>query len=268
MARRKKILIAGISSDIGLALAEHWSVQGHNVVGTFRTKTKELDVLSKKLVDLVRCDFSNKKSILDCLSELEKRANGWDALVICPASMLPIASFEQSDIDFWVDSFSLNFLSIVRFIHGALCFRSRLGTPLVLNFAGGGSNSAPQNLSSYVSSKVALTKFTELLAAEIPSVNFAILGPGWVKTKIHNELLESSGASEKQVSETRRRLADGDFVPMDRILFCCDWLLNSGPEVSGRNFSAANDLIGKNELTDRLKFDENLYKLRRYGNSE
>jgi NAD(P)-dependent dehydrogenase (short-subunit alcohol dehydrogenase family) len=266
MANAKKILIAGIGSDIGCALAEHWLKQGHSVVGTFRNKTAKIEALSENLEGLSYCNFKDKESITNCLGELKELAHGWDALVVCPATMLPISSFEKADIEAWIESFSLNFLSIARFMHGALQFKSHVGKPVVINFAGGGSNSAPHNVSAYVSAKIALTKLTELLAAENTMVKFTILGPGWVKTKIHNEMLGSPDASDIQISETKRRLAEGDFVPMDRILFCCDWLLKSGLEVSGRNFSAEYDLIGNNELTDFLISNENFYKLRRHGN--
>jgi len=266
MANAKKILIAGIGSDIGFALAEYWLKQGHRVVGTFRERTVKIESFSSKLEGLSYCDFNDKKSISNCLSELGKVAHGWDALVVCPATMEPISLFEKTDIDAWIDSFSLNFLSIARFMHGALQFKSKVGRPAVINFAGGGSNSAPQNLSAYVCAKIALTKLTELLAAENLTVNFTILGPGWVKTKIHDEMLAASGASDMQISETKRRLEEGDFVPMERILFCCDWLLKSGQEVSGRNFSAEHDLIGNEKLNEFLKSNENFYKLRRYGN--
>lgn len=268
MASQRKILIAGISSDIGFALAEHWSSHGHHVVGTFRNKSSKLDALSPKLRGLYHCDFKVKKSITDCLKNLRKEAHGWDALVVCPATMLPIAPFEKTDIDTWMESFSINFLSIVQLLHGALQFRSSSIKPVVINFAGGGSNNAPHNLSAYVSSKIALVKLTELLAAENPEVNFSIVGPGWIKTKIHNEMLFAPFANDDQLLETRRRLDENDFVPIERVLFCCDWLLNSGSEVSGRNFSAANDLIGDSQLIDLLRSNENFYKLRRYGNDE
>lgn len=268
MATQKKILIAGVSSDIGFSLAEYWLSLGHQVVGTFRNNSPKLAALSPKLGGLYHCDLKVKKSITNCIKKLRKEAHGWDALVVCPATMLPIAPFEKTDIDTWMESFSINFLSIVQLLHGALQFRSSSGKPVVINFAGAGSNNAPHNLSAYVSSKIALVKLTELLAAENPDVNFSILGPGWIKTKIHNEMLFAPFANDDQLLETRRRLDENDFVPIERVLFCCDWLLNSGSEVSGRNFSAANDSIGDTELIDFLKSDENFYKLRRYGNDE
>ena len=204
MTNRKKILIAGISSDIGFALAEHWLKKGYSVFGTFRNRTARIDTLSSSLGGLIYCDFNNNASITDCITELKKIAHGWDSLVICPATMLPILPFESVDIEEWIESFSLNFLSIVQFMHGALQFRSQVGRPAVINFAGGGSNSAPKNVSAYVSAKIALTKLTELLAEENKMVNFTILGPGWVNTKIHTEMLGSSNVSNLQIIETKR----------------------------------------------------------------
>ena len=43
MAKAKKILIAGIGSDIGCALAERWLRKGHGVAGTFLNKTAKIE---------------------------------------------------------------------------------------------------------------------------------------------------------------------------------------------------------------------------------
>jgi NAD(P)-dependent dehydrogenase (short-subunit alcohol dehydrogenase family) len=139
--------------------------------------------------------------------------------------------------------------------------------PTVIFFAGGGTNSAPINFSAYTLSKIALIKAVELLDAEHQGLCFTIIGPGWVKTKIHSETLRAGKASGQAHKETSRRLELGEFTPMSQVIDCCDWLLNSSKDViGGRNFSVVHDPWGNDYLNKTLRDNPDMYKLRRHGN--
>lgn len=142
--------------------------------------------------------------------------------------------------------------------------------PSVLLFAGGGTNNATVNYSAYTISKIASIKMCELLDAEIADTRFVIVGPGWVKTKIHQATL---AAGEKlagaNYQKTIFKMASNECTPMDEVMDCCEWLFNSPRElVSGRNFSTVFDKWGSPELQIALAKDLNMYKLRRYGNNQ
>ena len=108
---------------------------------------------------------------------------------------------------------------------------------------------------------------TELLDAEITDTRFAIVGPGWVKTKIHQSTLEIGSKAGDNYDKTRNMLASEKCTPMEDVLDCCDWLIDSPKEIiSGRNFSTVFDLWGSKALSLKLIEDSNMYKLRRYGN--
>ena len=264
---RKRIIIAGITSDIGCSLGKFWVDQSHEVIGTYRNLPRDTASLPIQSKRLLHCDFSDNATIDLCIEKLKSTGDQWDALVICPATMTPISPFASCDIDDWVKAFSLNFLGAVRFMHGAMKFRSKFGSPIILNFAGGGTNNAPKNVSAYVSSKIALIKLTELLANENPDMRFSILGPGWVKTKIHEEMLQSQDASSAQIAETKRRLKENDFVSMERVVAYCDWVVRAeDAAMTGRNFSVAHDLMDDERLIDQLRADPDRYKLRRQEN--
>jgi len=139
--------------------------------------------------------------------------------------------------------------------------------PIVLFFAGGGTNSATVNYSAYTISKIALIKMTELLDTEITDTRFVIVGPGWVKTKIHQSTLDAGSKAGDNYDKTRVMLASEKCTPMEDVLDCCDWLIGSPKEIiSGRNFSTVFDLWGSEALELKLIEDSNMYKLRRYGN--
>jgi len=188
---------------------------------------------------------------------------------MCPATQHPVGAFLECDFDEWEESVKVNFTSHLRIIHGLLPSRhlnSALG-PCVLFFAGGGTNSAPVNYSAYTISKIALIKMCELLDAEISDTRFVIVGPGWVRTKIHKSTLRAGIRAGTNYQRTIEKLARDEFTSMELVLDCCDWLIDSPRElVSGRNFSVVFDKWGTKELEERLLQEPHMYKLRRYGN--
>ena len=139
--------------------------------------------------------------------------------------------------------------------------------PCVLFFAGGSTNNATVNYSAYTISKIALIKMCELLDAEVPDIKFTIIGPGWVKTKIHEATLRAKEKAGNNYKKTIEKLSGNECTPMEAVLDCCDWLIKAPREViSGRNFSAVFDKWGSEELVKMLKQNINIYKLRRFGN--
>ena len=108
----------------------------------------------------------------------------------------------------------------------------------------------------------------ELLSTEIPSVKFSIVGPGWVKTKIHLPTIIDAGKKSKDnFKKTVEMLAGNECVPISNVVDSCNWIINQRTNiVSGRNFSTKFDKFNQS-LIDELSADLNMYKLRRYKNN-
>ena len=135
-------------------------------------------------------------------------------------------------------------------------------------FAGGGTNSATIDYSAYTISKIASIKMIELLDAEINDTTFSILGPGWVKTKIHDATLQSEEAAGENYIKTLDMLdKNGEKCnPMEDVIKCCNWILSSDRElVGGRNFSLVFDPWDSKDI-EKIRDDSNNFKLRRFGN--
>ena len=249
MTKKKcSAIIISVSSDIGSAMARRWKDRGWNVFGTYRTPSPEVDQLRHLGIRIFHCDLLDIQSV----DSLQSICLDWDVLVICPGTLDPVDSFVDCCFDEWEKSLTVNFTRQMRILHTMLPLR-RSGSGFdncVLFFAGGGVNSAPINSSAYTASKIALMKMCELLDAEIPDTRFAIVGPGWVDTKIH-----------------KIRPRDINLTPMDKVLDCCDWVIDSPREVvGGRNFSVAFDNWGTRQLAEMLIEYPDMYKLRRCGN--
>jgi NADP-dependent 3-hydroxy acid dehydrogenase YdfG len=265
----KKIIIAGVSSDIGTALANSWCKKNWEISGTYRTRSEAVTELEKTLKTLVKCDFSNANEVNSASEILKESISEWDILVMGPGLQDPVGFFSECNIDDWIESVTVNFLNQVRFIHNLLGKRSfnKSNPPTVILFAGGGTNNAPTHYSAYITSKIALMKFTELMAVEIPDTKFVILGPGWVKTKIHYSTVQAKERAGSNYERTLEKFSDDDWVPMESVIACCNWLVEGDKELlSGRNFSLVHDKWGTEELNAKLKNNPDLYKLRRNGN--
>jgi len=262
-------IVISASSDIGSAMCRRWLSGSWEVSGTYRTESKAVDELCRLGAKLVHCDLLEKKSIIDACSELKRLSKKWNVLILCPGSQEPVGPFIDSDFDEWERSIMVNFTGQMQFVRELLPFRNTANAagPCVLFFAGGGTNNAVRNYSAYTISKIALIKMCELLDAEIPDTRFAIIGPGWVKTKIHDSTLKAGDRAGENYKRTLIKLAGDEFTPMEEVLDCCDWIIDSPREaVSGRNFSVVFDKWGTKELEKKLLEEEDMYKLRRCGN--
>jgi NAD(P)-dependent dehydrogenase (short-subunit alcohol dehydrogenase family) len=263
-----KRFILSISSDFGIALAEAWLNRGIGVAGTYRTDSAACARLRDKGAKLIRCDLSDTASLNSAVSDL-KRLWDWDVLVIAPATQEPIGPFIDISFKEWEKSLHVNFTSHLHLLHDLLPSRRTASErgPIALFFAGGGTNNATVNYSAYTISKIASIKVVELLDAEITDTRFSILGPGWVKTKIHQASLDARDRAGTNYERTVRMLESENTVPLDRVVACCDWLIGAPRQiVGGRNFSLVHDCWGEPKLDELLKEDANMYKLRRAGN--
>jgi len=255
-----RIVIAA-SSDIGSALCNSWIESGNSVAGTYRKEGQATTQLEQAGARLVQCNLLDRPSVDKAAKEISQIAEGWDMLVLAPATQEPVGKFEETSFSEWEDSILVNFTRQLQFVHALLPSRNRkseLG-PLILFFAGGGTNSAPPNYSAYTVSKIAQIKISELLDSEIPDVRFSIVGPGWVRTKIHEETLKAGTRAGANLQTTIEKLEGDDLVPMEKVIECCDWIVNAPQEViGGRNISLVFDNWGSPELDELLRNDSAL----------
>lgn len=265
----KKAIVVGASADIGVALCEDWISKGWEVSGTYRTYSDAVRCLEPELCSLVKCDLSNTESVEEACLTLKRCTSCWDVLVLGPGLQEPIGMFTQCDFNEWSQSIIVNFTNQLRFVHKLLPDRNldAKASPTVIFFAGGGVNNAPKGYSAYTVSKIALMKMVELLAAEIPDVKFLIIGPGWVKTKIHKSILDAGVKAGDNYDRTVEKFRKDEFTAMEEVVTCCNVLINGSKELlTGRNFSVVFDKWGSNELDKLLAKHPDMYKLRRFGN--
>ncbi|MFH1903538.1 MAG: SDR family oxidoreductase [Candidatus Omnitrophota bacterium] len=267
--KSRSAIVISASSDIGTAMCLRWKTRGWKVFGTYRTMSGSVRKLRQAQIKLIPCDLSKKGLVRRVCTNLKRLCPRWDVLVMAPGIQNPVGPFVKCDFSEWEESILINFVRQIGVVHQLLPSRriNSADGPTVVFFAGGGTNNAPVNYSAYTVSKIALIKMCELLTAEIPDTKFVIVGPGWVKTKIHQTTLAAGTRAGANYQRTLNKLTNDECMLMEQVLDCCDWLIDSPRGlVSGRNFSVVFDRWGSKELTDRLAQEPDMYKLRRYGN--
>lgn len=265
-----RAIVVGASSDIATELCKIWRARNWHVIGTYRNSSPSTEDLISCGVKLTECDLLNQESVDRASRWLSEEMPYWNVLMFAAGTMNPIGKFGDVNPGDWSASIAANVLNPLRLLHNLLPLRSKVSefVPTVVFFAGAGTNNAPTNYSAYVISKLANIKITEILAAEYPDIKFVIVGPGWVKTKIHNETLKHSSQAGENLGRTVARLESKDWTSISEIAECLDWLFVTDPAiVSGRNFSVASKEWRHSELPSLLLEDTNNYKLRRHGNS-
>ena len=266
---KKNIFIISISSDIGANLAKYWLSKGHSVSGTYRKKsnlTKDLESLG---INLYHFDLKSSKSCLKFLGQISNNYK-WDALIIGAGNLNPVGPFIKTNFTLWEKSIRVNFVGQLEILQKMIPLANTKSnpSPVCLFFAGGGTNSAVKNYSAYTISKIASIKMVELLDAEILDISFTIVGPGPVKTKIHQATL---GSSFEEIGEhfykTKHMLENNLCYPIENVIECCDWLIQQKKNlIGGRNFSAVHDPWNNTKIS-KIADNPDLFKLRRNGNN-
>lgn len=264
----RTIFIAGISSDIGQELAARYLAEGHVVWGSYRHQ----DSLKKIPMNerLFPCDYARKEDIQFLCRSLARQGFTWDVLISAVGTEEPIGPFFAVDFDAWQENIHINALSQLRLLHGLYRLRRKERPCEVVFFSGAGTNDAAIRYSGYSLSKIALIKMAEILDAECPDLHFYVIGPGIVRTKIHQQTLNKPRESGPNYDKITRFLAsDEPGISFDEIHDCIDWCVSSaGDSLSGRNLSLVHDPWrgGGARLIDAIRRDKDMFKLRRSGN--
>lgn len=262
----KSTVIIGISSDIGKALAERYLQDGFTVVGTYRNQDMVSSLFGLPRLHLYHCDIQDPPSILNFMTNLARLNIKWDNFISCVGILTPIARFFDCNFDKWAESIQVNAIGQLRVLHSLYPYKNDKANVIFL--AGGGTNNPFTNYSAYCVSKIVLIKMCELLDDENNDLNIFIVGPGWVKTKMHLQTLQNPKGAGGHYSETEEFLRASEGTSLDDIYNCITRLAACGQKVAGgRNFSVVHDDWRGEKLVAELLADKEMYKLRRHRNA-
>jgi NADP-dependent 3-hydroxy acid dehydrogenase YdfG len=270
--RPQKVFILGASSDIGKALVMRYLDAGFQVAGTYRNFAAVDDLKTQHNLRLYHCDLNDAASIADTVRAFIKQVGEWDIFISSVGTEEPIGRFFDCDFGEWEASVLINSTTQLRVLHQLYPFRCKGETCNAVFFAGGGTNTPFPNYSAYCVSKILLIKMCEVLDAENKDLNVFILGPGFVRTKIHQQTLDHPREAGQNYERTVQFLRpDNPGTSFDDIYECITWAIQGGREIAGgRNFSVVHDpwRRGGIRLIDQLREDSDKFKLRRFRNQD
>lgn len=194
-------------------------------------------------------------------SHLGVHASEWDLLIIAVGRLDPIGPFVECSDSSWEYGVFVNALLPLRHIRTLYPLRNRKESHICL-FAGGNPNHPLPYYSAYECSKTMLMRATECLHNELRDVNIFIIGPGRIKTKIHQQTLEAKERAGDNYERVKAYLESDDQGPfITRVYDCLKWCMQMGRDVvGGRNIFAPSSEWG---ALEPLHLDYDLWRLRR-----
>ncbi len=261
-----KAFFGSISSDLACNVAAYLQAKNWHIEGTYRNLSHQIEELSSKGAKLYKLDFNNSSEI-EQLFEDKLIAKDWKFSMISPSIIGKLGRFGEINWNEWNKTFQLNSLSQFNLIHKILPRKIEKEQSILWLWGGPGTNNAPKEHSALILAKIAQIKFVEILNEEYEDLIPIAIGPGWVKTKTHDEVLKMGEKAGYKYKEVVERIESGNFTSMQTILDFLDWILSQEKKViGGRNFSIRSDIWGDFELEEFLKKNKDAFKLRRFFN--
>ncbi|WP_233887497.1 oxidoreductase [Paraburkholderia flagellata] len=185
MASTRILLITGVSSGFGRALAQEALAAGHTVVGTVRSEQAKRDFESLSAPrSLARVlDVTDFDAIDGVVAEIEASVGPVDVLVN-NAGYGHEGIMEESPLSEMRRQFDVNVFGAVAMMKAVLPFMRERGRGHVLNITSMGGHITMPGISYYCGSKFALEGISEALGKEVESLGIAVtaVAPGSFRT--------------------------------------------------------------------------------------
>ena len=187
MKVNKTILITGVSSGIGLALANNYFCNGWNVIGTIRDDVFIDDLRCKYRFEVVHLDLALETSINDIQKHLGDRTI--DILVNNAGIRGEEGAILDRDVNEYYDILKVNCIAPINLVKNIYQNLEKSSNPYIINISsilGSIQGNYSGGWCAYRISKSSLNMLTRTMAIEFKEHNICCvaISPGWVRTKI------------------------------------------------------------------------------------
>ena len=177
---KSNVFITGVSSGLGLALAEEYVNLGWSVYGVSRRKCPLPEVNWRAT------DLSQEESILEVLTTLIPREVKFDLVVLNAGRLGPIADLHTVGLDELKLSMDVNLWSNKLIIDKL--FENAHGVKQVVAISSGASVSGNRGWNGYALSKASLNMLMKLYAEEFNESHFCAFAPGLIDTAMQDQI--------------------------------------------------------------------------------
>lgn len=211
------VLVTGASRGLGKAICMYLADEGASVVAVARSRgsLEELSTHAPERIYPIVCDMSDKTTVATLVSQTLDRFGTLNA-VVNNAGIAPAENFISSDIAVMEEVLSVNLIAPALISKAAAeYFVSTETKGSIVNVASTSGLKGKASLVSYSSSKGALMRFTESLAAEWARHNIRvnIVAPGAFATSAQSAVLEDENILKARLKKIpQRRMGDPEEI--------------------------------------------------------
>ena len=275
----KVAIITGASKGIGKCIAETFAREGCNLTIASR-HFDEISTASKELkkcnVDVLpmKCDVSNPSEVKEMVKKTVGHFKKIDILVNNAGIYGPLGPLSDNDLEFWAKTININLMGTVMCTKFVLPYMMKTRKGKIINLSGGGSGGSPTpTISAYATSKVAVVRFTEVIAEEVKDYNIQVnsIAPGGVNTRLLDQVLKAADRLDKKFLENAKKQEETGGTPPEKAAQLVLYLASDDSDgITGKlisavwdnykNFSNQLDEIKGTQIYTLKRIDNVLYK--------
>jgi len=185
MPTARTLLVTGVSSGFGRALAQEALARGHRVIGTVRSEQalREFERLAPGVATGRVLDVTEFDAIDDVVADIEETAGPVDVLVN-NAGYGHEGILEESPLAEMQQQFAVNVFGAVAMMKAVLPYMRRRRRGHILNITSMGGYITMPGIAYYCGSKFALEGISETLGKEVAPLGIAVtaVAPGSFRT--------------------------------------------------------------------------------------
>lgn len=219
----KVVLVTGASRGLGAAMALQLAEEGATVVAAARSREGLEDIASRGQgrITTLEADMRDEASVAAAVPEVLARHGRIDGL-INNAGIAPAGKFVNQDPQIWRDAMAVNVIAPMLLAQAAGASMIDNDGGRIVNIASTTGVRGKPYLVPYSTSKGAVVRFTEALAAEWASKNVQVncIAPGAFVTEAQKAVTESPELHAKRIAKIPAgRMADpSELVPLACLL--------------------------------------------------
>jgi len=245
----KTAIITGASRGIGKVIAEAFAKEGCDLTIASRNfdEISETAKELKKHADVlpVKCDVSNTADVEAMVKKTFDHFKKIDILVNNAGIYGPIGCFIENDIELWKKTVDINLIGTAICTRLVLPHMVKAKRGKIINLSGGGSGGLPQpTISAYVTSKMAVVRFTEVIADEVKEHNIQVnsIAPGAVNTRLLDQILAAGDKVDKKFLERSMKQLETGGTPPEKAAKLALFLASEESDgITGKLLSAVWD---------------------------
>jgi len=275
MLQGRVALVTGASRGLGAGVAERFLREGADVILLSRSRDT-LDVVAARLSALcgpdhrvlaVLGDISSPRSIARAFLGIQREFGSIDVVVNNAGVFVPMGDFEKVEWSEWVQAIATNVAGTAYMCRKAIPMLRQSARGKIINVAGGGATRPLPPLSAYGTSKAAILRLTEELAAYLApdGIDVNSIAPGPLDTRFVDEAIAAGpgnlgGALYREILDIR---ATGG-TPMAVSADLCAFLASRRSDgITGRFISARYDDWESFRDWSDAREKSDLYRMRR-----